>query len=135
MPYRILTASALLTTYVAATVLPAGSLVQCISAPDHSGIEFAHAACPAVVCTDDAEKQGSDSSELVPDCTDIPLALGASQHRIEPTPSLGLQPTSQLAIVPKLPSHHARCAARSGSGRVAQEQQPTDLLRTVVLVI
>ena len=133
MPYRILTASALLTTYLAATVLPAGSLVQCISTSGHAAIEFAHAACPDADGTRSSNEQRNAHSELVPGCMDIPLVLGAAQHRVEPAPSLSLQPTTLLAILPKPPTRHAhRDAARANS---AQAQPTTDLLRTVVLVI
>lgn len=133
MSYRVLIGSTLLTTYLATTFLPAGSLVQCFSAPGHAAIEFAHAACPDADGAHGSNEQRSPLSELVAGCMDVPLVLSAAQHRVEPTRTLNLQPTTLLPILLQLPTHYANHdAARADS---AQAPPTTDLLRTVVLLI
>lgn len=121
--------------YMAVALLPAGAIVYCVSESGHLAIELAHTDCPQVTYADASVRQGMAFFEQSLGCTDIKLALSADYFRKESNPFLTLPSRTFLAIPPILPTYQIHHYPACKLSDFAPRHQPTDFLRTVVLLI
>jgi len=92
-----------LAAYLAVALLPAGALVQCTSASDHSVIELAHGVCPESAGFDHSDRHGETLGSSNAACTDTPVLTVARHYRSTPIASLSLQPNTIAVIHSGLP--------------------------------